>query len=272
MVKQWILAAALIFGLLMPANAFARAWRDQKGNIINADFVKVEGGMIYLKPENKYAAGTPFPFYDFSEADQEFVKAILKKTGKEDRIPPPPPKKEDPNGIPGQPNVGGTPIPVTVVPNTAPATPNNINGSSPNPTGFSGSSPTNANPSPSPAVPIAVVPTVPPVYTPPPNPTPSYSPPPSPSPNMRPPFGPQRTEIKQCLNCKKEIPMSSTVGQKCPHCGIYWSEEQNEFGRVVNKAPASSTDWMYSRGAIRLAFLIGAFVIGGICKIVHDNK
>src|SRR5690349_7201284 len=102
MFQRWILAATLSCGMLIPATAFARAWRDQKGNVINADFVKVEGGMIYLKPENKYAAPTPFPFYDFSEADQDFVKAILVKKGQSDRIPPKP--KDDRNNKPAQPS------------------------------------------------------------------------------------------------------------------------------------------------------------------------
>ena len=266
MLKQWMLAAAVICGVLMPATVFARAWRDQKGNIINADFVKVEGSMIYLKPENKYASANPFPFYDFSEADQDFVKAILKKKGQEDRIPPPPPKKDNPNGIPDKPNVGG--VPVTVVPNAGPAR-GNANGFN-SPPGTIPDIP-NTNPQASSVVPIAVTPTVPPAYTPPANPVPSYSPPPSP--NLRLPNGPQVTESKQCLSCKKEIPLSSSVGQKCPHCGVFWAAEQNQFGQVTNTAPGSSSnDWMYSRGAIRLAFLIGAFVIGGIVKIVHDNK
>jgi hypothetical protein len=29
---------------------------------------------------------------------------------------------------------------------------------------------------------------------------------------------------------------------------------------------------MYSRGAVRLAFLIGAAIVGGIVKLVHDNN
>ncbi len=275
MVKRWILAAAVIWGVLLPATSFARVWRDQNGKVINADFVKVEGGMIYLKPENKYAAGTPFPFYDFSEADQEFVKGILKKKGQEDRIPPAPPKKDNPNGNPAQPIVGG--IPVTVVPNPMPAIPTGIPNAGP------------ANTGTSPAIPIAVTPTVPPAYTPPSSPGVGYTPPatpaagytppamptpsPMPSSNLRLPMGPQFTESKQCLSCKKEIPMTSSVGQKCPHCGVLWTEEQNRFGQVTNSMPGSSSNgWTVSRGMIRLAFLIGAFVIGGIAKIVHDNR
>lgn len=266
MFKQWLLAALLICGVLLPATAFARPWRDQKGNIINADFVKIEGGMIYLKPENKYAAPTPFPFYDFSEADQEFVRAILKKKGQEDRIPPRP--KDDPNK-PGQPGVA---VPVTIVPNAAPTT-----------TGIPDSAPANSNTTP--AVPIAVTPTVPPTYVPPTNPVPSYSPPVTPSPmpspmpppmqNVRPgfPFGPQGVERAECLSCKKAIPVSSTVGQKCPHCGVIWTEEQNEYGQVTNTAPGHvGGDWKISRGAIKLTFLIGVFVIGGIAKLIHNNS
>ena len=290
MVMRWILMIVVTCGMLLPTTAFGRVWRDHKGKMINADFVKVEGGMIYLKPENKYAAANPFPFYDFSEADQEFVKAILKKKGQLDRIPPPPPAKDDANGKanqPGQANVGA--VPIAVVANVPARTSGNDNGFFPSPinspinsTGNSPINSTGASPvidRASPTLPIAVTPAVTPAaqpaFTPPAIPRPNFrpTPMPTPSPGFAPSFGPQHTEIKQCLSCQKEIPLSSQVGQKCPHCGVYWSAEQNEFGQVTKTAPGSFSDGsMLPRGAIRLAFLIGAFVIGGIAKLVHDNK
>lgn len=278
MIKRWILAAA-ICGLLMPAMGFARVWRDQKGNTINADFVKVDRGMIYLKPANKYAPSTPFPFYDFSEADQDFVKGILEKQGQLDRIPPPPKNKDKP----GQGAVPGNALPVTAVPNVG-RIPGNVNV----PTSPPGTIPDipDSNFPRSSTIPIAVTPTVPPSSPTPVNaaptvspsnpsfPTTTTSPRPVPSsPRINPPLGPQFVETKQCMSCKKEIPLSSKVGQKCPHCGVFWSEETNQFGQVVNRTPnSSSRDWTTSRGAVRLAFLIGAFVIGGIVKLVRDSR
>lgn len=277
MIKRWIWVA-IICGLLMPVTGFARIWRDQKGNTINADFVKVDRGMIYLKPANKYAPSTPFPFYDFSEADQEFVKGILEKQGQLDRIPPPKDKEKL-----GQEAGPKNALPVTVVPNAGLPS-GNVNVPTA-PQGTIPDIPASSFPRSSP-IPIAVTPTVPPSSPPPVNPVPTVLPSnpsfptaatsPRPMPGtsaFNPPLGPQFVETKQCLSCKKEIPLSSKVGQKCPHCGVFWSEETNQFGQVVNKAPNSSNrDWTTSRGAIRLAFLIGAFVIGGIVKLVRDSR
>lgn len=267
MVMKWILAA-MICSVLMPATVFARAWRDQKGNIINADFVKIEGGMIYLKPENKYAAATPFPFYDFSEADQDFLRGILKKKGQEDRIPPRP--KDDRNNKPSQPSA----VPINVIPNA----------------GFKPSDTIpdipDANSKPAPSVPIAVTPTVPPNATPLVNPAPTVPPNTSPpassssNPNLRLHRGADgratifpNAEEKQCMQCGRPVRGSSKAGDRCPHCFARWDVEVDESGKTTATAPGvSANDWMYSRGAIRLAFLVGAFVIGGIAKIVHDNK
>lgn len=30
---------------------------------------------------------------------------------------------------------------------------------------------------------------------------------------------------KKCSACGKSVPLSSTSGQRCPHCGVYWSSE-----------------------------------------------
>ena len=278
MLKRWSLIIAVIGGLCLPSMAFARPWRDQKGNVINAEFVKVERGMVYLKPENKYAAATPFPFYDFSEADQEFLKTILTKKGQADRIPPPPPKKDEPNGKPNQPgaaNVGNVPIAIAAPPNSAPAIPRSDNFSFPMTTVNSAPQPAPNNNLP--ALPITVTP---PTSSDPsqPNPSqPNFPPRQNPTPNFTPEqlglLTNGKAMVKKCSGCNKEIPDSATAGQNCPRCGVYWNTEQNQFGTVTNTAPGGLYGGpTYSRGMVRLAFLIGAFVIGGIAKIVHDNK
>jgi|GEM_PF-3373029 len=38
------------------------------------------------------------------------------------------------------------------------------------------------------------------------------------------------TRTKNCGSCGKPVPLSSAVGQRCPHCGAYWGAE-----RTVNK-------------------------------------
>ncbi len=272
MFKRWMLATALTCGLLTPTTAFARAWRDQKGNIINADFVKIEGGMIYLKPENKYANASPFPFYEFCEADQEFVRMILKKKGQLDRIPPPPPRKDEPGGQVNQPRAANTPrLPVTVTPNTATVSPSSDSGPDSSQVKSPGATSTTDRFSPN--IPIKVTPTTPTSNASAANAPQAVASSSPTSARFVPSFGQQRKEYKQCLSCKKEIPPNSTVGQKCPYCGVYWGAEQNEFGQVTKTAPGGfDDDRLFRRGSIRLAFLIGAFVIGGIAKLVHNNK
>ena len=272
MLKRWSMFIAVACGLVLPSLAFGRPWRDQKGNVINAEFVKVDRGMVYLKPENKYAAATPFPFYDFSEADQEFLKALLTKKGQADRIPPPPPKKDEPNGKPNQPgaaNPGNVPIAISTPANAFPATSRVDSPSIPIATTAPTTLPANVNNTP--ALPITVTPPVQPIPAPvpPTRPAPNFSPQPMGMPNGI----PQQVMVKTCSGCNKEISANATAGQKCPHCGATWSFEKNQFGMVTNTAPVGfNNETRYSRGMFRLAFLIGAFVIGGIAKIVHDNK
>lgn len=40
----------------------------------------------------------------------------------------------------------------------------------------------------------------------------------------------QFVEVKQCLKCKKEVPATSKAGDRCPHCGVYWSYEEGKGG------------------------------------------
>jgi len=32
---------------------------------------------------------------------------------------------------------------------------------------------------------------------------------------------------KSCNNCGKSVPISSKVGDRCPHCGVYWAEKNS---------------------------------------------
>ena len=67
--------------------------------------------------------------------------------------------------------------------------------------------------------------------------------------------------------------MTSHAGQSCPHCGVFWSVEKNEFGQVTTTVPGGFNNGpLHSRGVVRLGFLIGAFVVGGIAKLMHDKK
>src|SRR5439155_11948325 len=78
-----------------PENTWARVFTDKNGKQINADFVRMQNGMVYLKPANKYAQATGFSFYEFSEPDQQWLRALLEKRGQADQIAPPPPEKKE---------------------------------------------------------------------------------------------------------------------------------------------------------------------------------
>lgn len=34
---------------------------------------------------------------------------------------------------------------------------------------------------------------------------------------------------KRCGNCQREVPLSSHVGQRCPHCGVYWGYDDTSY-------------------------------------------
>ena len=50
----------------------------------------------------------------------------------------------------------------------------------------------------------------------------------------------QQFYSKQCLSCKKLIPSSSKLGDRCPHCGVIWEEEEDEHGRVIARSTSET--------------------------------
>lgn len=42
--------------------------------------------------------------------------------------------------------------------------------------------------------------------------------------------------IKECSNCKKEVPQHITAGGKCPHCGVFFEEDKTNGKRATNPA------------------------------------
>lgn len=39
-------------------------------------------------------------------------------------------------------------------------------------------------------------------------------------------YGSYSMQSKSCSNCGKSVSIGSTVGQRCPHCGVYWGYEK----------------------------------------------
>ncbi len=70
----------LLLGVLLITSsvAVARIWTDTTGRKVEADFVRLEGGKIYLKTASGKVVAVPLE--RMSEADQEFAKAAAKPT------------------------------------------------------------------------------------------------------------------------------------------------------------------------------------------------
>ena len=68
----------------------------------------------------------------------------------------------------------------------------------------------------------------------------------APRPQMPPPQMPmshqQQQSVGTCSNCHKTIYGDVGAGDHCPHCGVFFSEEVDEFGRTKKKVPVP---WYY---------------------------
>ncbi len=43
---------------------------------------------------------------------------------------------------------------------------------------------------------------------------------------------------KRCLACGREVPLTSQVGQRCPHCGAFWGRQVESEKRETLRVPA----------------------------------
>ena len=62
---------------------------------------------------------------------------------------------------------------------------------------------------------------------------------------------------KVCESCDNPVPDSSTVGGKCPHCGVRWDYDETD--------PDAGSSWRGRRlaikGAVFLVFIVGGFIV-----------
>jgi hypothetical protein len=99
----------------------------------------------------------------------------------------------------------------------------------------------------------------------------SAEPSPAPSPNVAPPIGrevapaspprfaPQMVEYKYCKQCGKTVPNNLGAGDKCPHCGVFFSFEEDTSGKIIKRAPVGKYV-AYGGGIPGIAILIGLFI------------
>ena len=77
------------------------------------------------------------------------------------------------------------------------------------------------------------------------------------------PFG--RTVEKRCTACNNEVPVSSKVGDTCPHCGVRWgSEWDDKHGRskVKKKKRPTLGEYLFSfEGLLCPGIPIAMFVV-----------
>lgn len=69
-----------------PQRIGQRIWTDLQGKQIKAKFVRINGQNVVLSRAGRIAM---VPYYNLSQADQDYVAELLKGRGEEDKVPPP---------------------------------------------------------------------------------------------------------------------------------------------------------------------------------------
>jgi hypothetical protein len=214
----------------LPSTDEERTWTSNDGKQIQAQLISTCGRNVTLRVKGREVT---IRLSRLSVADQQYVKARMAKPeggANPSHMPPinpqpiggPPPRPEHP------------PFPTPSMP-------------SPQPGGLPGmpGSPSQRPDSPRPPEPAQRPSGAPqfPTFPSPAMPRPSTRPvtPGSsglPFPHMTPPCTPQTRMTKYCCQCKREVPDSTKVGDKCPYCGVYFAYEQDANGKVVAWDPS----------------------------------
>ena len=80
---------------------------------------------------------------------------------------------------------------------------------------------------------------------------------------------------KQCGKCGKEVSISSQAGMRCPHCGVYWSFENNQMAKSTGGMKQQETTGtahggfiadLYTREQLEknASGLAGGFILTGV--------
>ena len=103
-----------------------------------------------------------------------------------------------------------------------------------------------------------------PTYTPPDIEMPSYEPPTYTPPTVDYSSGSElgQTYETQCMSCNRTVSSNSKVGEKCPHCGVRWTHEEDEYGNTINAGAVGVVV------GIGIVGFIGLFaVVGGVIAV-----
>jgi hypothetical protein len=53
---------------------------------------------------------------------------------------------------------------------------------------------------------------------------------------LTPVFSQMYTESKSCGSCGKEVPITSRIGMRCPHCNVRWGYENSSTRRKTTSS------------------------------------
>tara|TARA_R110002072_G_scaffold303123_1_gene494664 strand:- start:72347 stop:73240 length:894 start_codon:yes stop_codon:yes gene_type:complete len=250
-------------------------WTSRSGVKGTGQFLKVEKDgqiAVVIASEKKL-----FKFEEFSDPDQDYIRSVLARSGKEDLVPAKPDAPDSPTGtppstpgspftpppgfptpptisIPGQPNFPSSPPPGFGAPN--PTFPDSSAPSSTN-IGGGGSFTTSLPPSiPSPSVPDATS-SMPEMSTPD---VSNFQPPSHQMPDFPTPNVPTFEEVYSCSQCGKDVTKEAT---RCPHCNVSFDYVEDEFGNKTNIPGSSSSTSLSGRG-LRGVIKLGVFIAIGV--------
>jgi hypothetical protein len=65
--------------------------------------------------------------------------------------------------------------------------------------------------------------------------------------------------LKACGECDRPIPSHLTAGDKCPHCGVYFTYDETNGSRSSSRGPGRLT--------IRALVYIGVVVVAGLVEL-----
>jgi ribosomal protein L40E len=77
-----------------------------------------------------------------------------------------------------------------------------------------------------------------------------------------PSFNTHQVETKVCMSCNQPVPSSATAGQRCPHCGVFWSVDKTTGAKAVERMPPVSAS------AVRFTILVIAIIGAGVGVLV----
>ncbi len=106
---------------------------------------------------------------------------------------------------------------------------------------------------------------------------PSFEPPTPGPPPSRPPAAvappmssmPEYEEVGVCSNCNEEVSDEFGAGDHCPHCGVYFEYEEDEYGHKTEVAPDSGgSDVRITGRSIRGIVKLVIFGFAGVASLV----